>query len=74
MDYLSGNAGKEVSVTSQRLHVKEKDFFETWVVFLNAQQTLTARRTKQQSLRLQINIPEELELSRAAAHVKNTKN
>jgi hypothetical protein len=26
IDYLSGNAGRDVSVTSQRLHAKEKDF------------------------------------------------
>jgi hypothetical protein len=31
IDYLSGNAGRDVSVTSQRLHVKEKDFLRNVV-------------------------------------------
>jgi hypothetical protein len=34
MEYLSGNAGRDASVTSQRLHAKEKDFFRDMVCFL----------------------------------------
>ena len=37
MDFLSGNAGRDVSVTSQRLHAKDKNFFRDVVcIFLCA--------------------------------------